>query len=385
MKLNNLSKYTEIDREKLELIRSAMPETVLREKVFYSKGYIDNEIDYSPDLCLEAPPIDYKLTKVCPKCGKKYPESEIFCFDCAVSLKDIEKVNVRQIDIPHEFNFEGENSYTDFKEILTAENLLELTKFEFEMQDFNEIIRNIKLTAIKNLDSAIKDNEIDLDTLSILEKVILFTKSFVNVEYKSYGQELGFYRFNSIFVDDRQLDALQITTMLHELTHYLIKEILTHILCRLLDASKTKEIESIVTFILSYSSENCLIDEYAAHTVEGRFTLIGYQDYSSFLNIQKTIERSKDEIDMLKTIGNSLANTVKEIVESFIDSDLLEDIKKQFRRDILDEPDYSQLMLENCTLLNDVGFLRAIEFIIVDGFAVSMDNIEKLNQINEMW
>lgn len=385
MKLDNLSKYTEIDREKLELIRSAMPETVLREKVFYSKGYIDNEIDYSPDLCLEAPPIDYKLTKVCPKCGKKYPGSEIFCFDCAVSLKDIEKVNVRQIDIPHEFNFEGENSYTDFNEILTAENLMELTKFEFGMQDFNEIIRNIKLTALKNIDSAIKANEIDLDTLSILEKVILFTKSFVNVEYKSYGQELGFYRFNSIFVDDRQLDALQITTMLHELTHFLIKEILTHILCRLLDASKTKEIESIVTFILSYSSENCLIDEYAAHTVEGRFTLIGYQDYSSFLNIQKTIERSKDEIDMLKTIGNSLANTVKEIVESFIDSDLLEDIKKQFRRDILDEPDYSQLMLENCTLLNDVGFLRAIEFIIVDGFAISMDNIEKLNQINEMW
>ncbi|MEE0935163.1 MAG: zinc ribbon domain-containing protein [Methanobrevibacter sp.] len=385
MKLDNLSKYTEIDREKLELIRSAMPEMEVREKVYYSKDLIEDQMDFSPELSLNAPPIDYKITKVCPKCGRKYPDSEIFCFDCAVALKDIEKVNVRQIDINHEFTVEGENSYTDFNEILTAENLLELTKFEFERDDFNEIIRNIKLKALKNLDSAIKANEIDLDTLSILEKVILFTKSFVNVEYKSYGQELGFYRFNSIFVDDRQLDALQITTMLHELTHFLIKEILTHILCRLLDASKTKEMESIVTFILSYSAENCLIDEYAAHTVEGRFTLIGYQDYSSFLNIQKTIERSKDEIDMLKTIGNSLANTVKEIVESFIDIDLLEDIKKQFRRDILDEPDYSQLMLENCTLLNDVGFLRAIEFIIVDGFAVSMDNIEKLNQINEMW
>ncbi|MBE6490775.1 MAG: zinc ribbon domain-containing protein [Methanobrevibacter sp.] len=385
MKLDNLSKYTEIDREKIELIRSAMPEMEVREKVYYSKDLIEDQMDFSPELSLNAPPIDYKITKVCPKCGRKYPDSEIFCFDCAVALKDIEKVNVRQIDIDHEFTVEGENSYTGFNEILTAENLLELTKFEFGRDDFNEIIRNIKLKALKNFDSAIKANEIDLDTLSILEKVILFTKSFVNVEYKSYGQELGFYRFNTIFVDDRQLDALQITTMLHELTHFLIKEMLTHILCRLLDASKTNEIESIVTFILSYSAENCLIDEYAAHTVEGRFTLIGYQDYSSFLNIQKTIERSDEEIDMLKTIGNSLANVVKEIVESFIDSDLLEDIKRQFRRDILDQPNYSQLRLENCTLLNDIGFLRAIEFILVDGFAVSMDNIEKLTQINEMW
>lgn len=385
MKLDNLSGYTEVDREKLELIRSAMPKMEIRQKIFYSKGYSEPDIDFTEDLCLDAPSFDLNLTKVCPKCGRKYPEDEIFCFDCATALKDIEDVNVRDIDVKHEFDVDGNNSYGDFHELLTADNLLTLTKFDFGQDDFSDIIKNIKLNALKSLDAAIKDNEIDLDTLTILEKVILFTKSFVNVEYKSYGQELGYYRFNTIFVDDRQLDALQITTMLHELTHFLIKEILAHMLCRLLDASKTRELESIITFILSYSSENCLIDEYAAHTVEGRFTLIGYQDYSSFLNIQKTIDRPDEEIEMLKTIGNSLANVVKQIVESFIDADLLEDIKKQFRKDILDTPNYSQLQLENCTLLNDEGFFKAMEFILVDGFAVSMDNTEKLRQINEMW
>ena len=281
--------------------------------------------------------------------------------------------------------FDAKDTYDDLTEILTQENLIRLTESDFSINDFRKITRNIKLTALKNLDSAVKEYELDLDSLSILEKVMLFTKSFVNVNYKSYGQELGFYRFNTIFVDDRQLDALQITTMLHELTHFLIKEILTQTLCRILDASKTREMESIISFVLSYSAENCLIDEYAAHTVEGRFTLIGYQDYSSFLNIQKTIKRDADEIEMLKTIGNSLADVVKDIVESFLDDDLLDEIKSQFKKDIMDEPNYSQLMLENCTLLNEEGFIKAVEFILVDGFAVSMDNVEKLKEINEMW
>ena len=221
--------------------------------------------------------------------------------------------------------------------------------------------------------------------MTILEKVILFTKSFVDVEYKSYGAELGYYSFNKIHVDDRQLDSLQITTMLHELTHFLNKEILTHILCHLLDASKTREMESVIAFILSFSSENCLIDEYAAHTVEGRFTLFGYQDYSSFLSIQNTIERTDDEIEMLKTIANSLANVIKGIIESFIDDELLSDIKVQFRKDILDDPNYAQLKLENCTLLNDEGLLRAIQFVLLEGFATASQNVGKLMELNEMW
>ena len=143
--------------------------------------------------------------------------------------------------------------------------------------------------------------------------------------------------------------------------------------------------ESVIAFILSFSSENCLIDEYAAHTVEGRFTLFGYQDYSSFLSIQNTIERTDDEIEMLKTIANSLANVIKGIIESFIDDELLSDIKVQFRKDILDDPNYAQLKLENCTLLNDEGLLRAIQFVLLEGFAAAGQNVGKLMELNEMW
>ena len=377
---NSLSKYTKVDEEKQALIDEILPSDIS-----YSKKAFRMNADLSEEAYLCAPDMAIEPGKVCPKCGRKYPKYEIFCFECSQKLKDLEIVNVKDIEVSHEFAVEGSKVLNDFNEILTPDNLAIINAFDFKKSDFNRIIKGIKLTALKHMDEAIKENSIDLDELSILEKIILFAKSFVDVDYKSYGQELGFYSFNKVFVDDRQLDALQITTILHELTHFLLKEILTQILCQLLDASKTREIESIVAFILTYCDENCLIDEYAAHTVEGRFTLFGYQDYSSFLNIQKTIDRPDEEIEMLKTIGNTLAHYVKGIFESFIDDELLGDIKRQFRREILDKPDYSQLRLENCTLLNNVGFLRALQFILVDGFAISSENIDRLIQINDMW
>lgn len=382
--LNNLSEYTKVDREKLELI-DAVPRPLFHAKKLRTEKLEEADFDVVEDYCLSNAKMDITPTKECPKCGQKYPEFENFCLDCDVKLKEIGKVNVAEISVNHEFKCEKSDSLSEFTDILTQENLLRINDFKFKKSDFNNIIKSIKSTAIRNLDEALKENEIDLDDLTILEKVILFAKAFVNVEYKSYGEELGYYSFNSIYVDDRQLDALQITTILHELTHFLNKEILTQILCTLLDVSKTAETESIIAFTLSYSGENCLIDEYAAHTVEGRFTLFGYQDYSSFLSIQKTIDRPQEEIEMLKTIGNTFANVNKGIIESFIDDELLDDIKTQFRSDILDDPNYAQLKLENCTLLNDEGLFRAVHFILLEGFAAASENIEKLIEINGMW
>ena len=377
MDLVRLSKYTKRDREKEALIESVMPRLA---NLSYDKMCMKECSLSDAEYEMEPEP-----TKICPKCGRKYGEEENFCFDCLVALKGFEKVDIKTLNVKHEFECTGSNVYGDFEDIFTKENLIAINDFDFNRKDFNRIIKSIKSTALKNIDDAIKTNLINLDSLSILEKVLLFTKAFVDVEYKSYGHELGFYSFNTIFIDDRQLDALQITTMLHELTHFLIKEMLTKILCSLLDASKTNEMESIITFILTYSKENCLIDEYAAHTVEGRFTLFGYQDYSSFLNIQKEIDLPADEIEMLKTIGNTLAHMIKTIIESYIDSNMLEDIKSQFKADIMEMPDYDQLMHENCTLLTYEGFFQAIQFILVDGFAFASENIDKLKQINEMW
>lgn len=389
MNLNSLTEYSIDDIEKKRMLEEALHSSAMMEIRSLEKRVINYNAmpdmdmnDYAPCKTDTKFHVPVEPAKFCPQCGEKFPESENFCLDCGIRLKEIKDIDVRDIEISPQFKVSGSLSCRDFKEILTDENLERIN-----LNDINihEIIRNIRFTALKRLDYTIKENNILLKDLTVLDRIILFVKSFVNMEYKSYGPELGYYEFNKIYIDDRQLDALQITTLLHELAHFLNKEILTHVLCKLLDMSKTTEIESIITFILSYSPLNRLIDEYAAHTVEARFTLYGFQDYSSFVNIQNSIDMPEGEIEMLKTIGNTFADIIKEILESFIDYDMLEDIKYQFKADILDRPDYRNLRYENCTLLNREGLDRAFRFILADGFVIAMDNITTLEQYNQNW
>jgi hypothetical protein len=302
-----------------------------------------------------------------------------------VKLRPIRDVNVRDIEIVPRFNPRKPNKFESFEDIFNQDNIKRIDEFDFTINDFKKIIKRIRAAALRRLDKAVKENDILLDRLDVLDRVLLFAKSFVNVGYKSYGAELGYFEFNRICVDDRQLAALQITTILHELSHFLMKEFTAQILCELLDCRKTSQIESVAVFILSYTSVNQLIDEYCAHTVEGRFTLFGYQDYSSYLSIEKTIDLPAEEIEMIKTIGNSFSSYIKQILESFIDYDMREDIKKQFKMDILDDPDYKNLSMENCQLLRDEGMVQAIMMVIQEGFMISMDNTEILEKYNENW
>lgn len=372
MNLKDLKRYTVADEAKLRLI-AELSEPVVE-----------------MDMCLEDRAPLYKedslpLKKYCPKCGREYPESENFCFDCLVGLKDIRHVDARDIEIDPAFEVEKTDDSDGFEEIFSRQNMDKMDEFDFNVNDLDAIIKDIKLKALKTFDKAIKDNDIAMQYISVLDKITLFAKSFAGVEYKSYGAELGYMEFGKICIDERQCDALQITTLLHELTHLLIIEIVSEIICRILDCPKTSEIKSVSVFILSYSPLNRLMDEYAAHTVEGRFTLFGYQDYSSYLSIEKTIDLPREEIEMIKTIGNSFANIIKDILESFIDRNLLEDIKDQFRSDIMDEPDYTNLSYENCTLLNKSGMIKALYLIVGEGFAISKDNLGTLMEYNMQW
>lgn len=370
--LSQLSEFLEVDFEKKALVDSAShPKLCLRAPYF--SDMLSCEFDYRED----------PYTKFCPKCNRKYPEDENVCLDCLVALKKLtDRKSIREIKNHPVFTFKGKNKYNDFKSILTDENLVKINEFKFTMKDYDKIIRHIKRTSLKNLDKLIKNNYVDMNELSILGKVLLFAKSFVRIEYKSYGQELGYFENNKIIIDDRQSSSLQITTLIHELAHFLIKEIINGVLCRLLKCSKNRHIDVLSSYILSYDNFPMLIDEYSAHCCEGRFTVYGYQDYSSFLSIIERMdgEMSRDEIEITKSIGNNFANTIKDILETFIDDELLEDIKDEFERHNHERPNYEMLKLENCNKLTDEGYLRAIWLVIIEGFKNAMDNIDKLEK-----
>lgn len=385
--INELSKYSKNDIEKSILIEEVINEIRIREH----EKLVLNKFDYYGECNDESEELnvfcqDIAVTKFCPKCGRKFPESEFVCFDCLVHLKEIsDKVDVSEIKSNSQFILEGSNDYDDFTELLDVGNLLKINEFVFSADDFSDILYDIKSQAFKNFDTLVKVNEIDFDSLSILDKIILFTKSFVEVNYKSFGGELGYFETGKIIIDERQTKSLQITTLLHELSHFLIQEILIHILCKILDASRNNLIEVLTSFILSYSPFTQLIDEYCAHNVEGRFTVFGFQDYSSYRQIELSLkgEMSADEIEITKSIGNTFAVNIKEILESFIDKDLREEIKEQFLREVLDAPDYNALKMENCQILNDEGCIKAIHLILNDGCKVASSNIGRLEEIKE--
>ena len=315
------------------------------------------------EIC--APKMELQAEKFCPKCGRTFQEDENFCPDCLVILKNItDEIDIKSIDIDPNLDYVKDNTTDD---ILTEDSLALINNFDFSMADFNRITFSIKSQAFRNLDGMIRANDIDLDELEVLDKVILFTKSFVHVEYKSYGGQLGYFEFDKIYVDDRQRNSLQITTLVHELTHFLVKEILTRTVCEILDCTKTSQVESVVTYILSSSVFNNLIDEYAAHSVEGRFTIFGYQDYSSFLALQDSLD--PEHVDIAKTIGNTFSIYIKELLEGFLDWDVRKEIKDQFLEDTIERPNYSQLQFESCNKLTDDGFLKAIWLILSEGFA----------------
>lgn len=370
--LNELSEFLEVDYDKKKLIDKALhPTYCLRSPRFYKDALMEK--------------CEYRIphTKFCPKCNRKYPEKENFCMDCLVSLKHVsERKPIRDIEANPVFAFKGKNSFEDFKSILTEDNLVRINEFKFTMKDYEKIIKNIKKTSLKNMDEMIKENYVDLNDISTLGKVLLFAKSFVKVDYKSYGQVLGYFENDKIVIDDRQNSSLQITTMIHELAHFLLKEIMNGVLCRLLKCSKNRHIDVISTYILSYDNFTRLIDEYSAHCCEGRFTMYGYQDYSSFLSIVKQMdgEMTPEEIEMTKSIGNNFANTIKDILEIFIDRDLLDDIKDVFEHHNVEKPNYEMLKLENCNRLTDEGYLKTIWLIVTTGFKAAMDNIEKLEE-----
>lgn len=387
--INELSKYSKNDIEKSILIEEVLNEIRIRGH----KNLVLNQFDYYGECNDESEELnvfcqDIAVTKFCPKCGRKFPESEFVCFDCLVHLKEIsDKVDVSEIKSNSQFILDGSNDYDDFTELLDVGNLLKINEFVFSADDFSDILYDIKSQAFKNFDTLVKVNEIDFDSLSILDKIILFTKSFVEVNYKSFGGELGYFETGKIIIDERQTKSLQITTLLHELSHFLIQEILIHILCKILDASRNNLIEVLTSFILSYSPFTQLIDEYCAHNVEGRFTVFGFQDYSSYRQIELSLkgEMSDDEIEITKSIGNTFAVNIKEILESFIDKDLREEIKEQFLREVLDAPDYNALKMENCQILNDEGCIKAIHLILNDGCKVASSNIGRLKEIKEKY
>ena len=280
-----------------------------------------------------------------------------------------------KVDVNDQFNFEGEHTYkyTSFNEIFSPENRDKLKNNIMTQGQYNNILFRIKETSYNNFNQIVQNLNIDLNTLSPLEKVLLFTKSFVEVDTKASGADLGNYACNKINLDDRLYTANQITTLIHELSHHLLAEIFEQSLMIIWDTDKTDEIESFVWYSLMFNNANILFNEYCAHTVQGRFTPHGYQDYGSFENILKRFEGMDSEsyVQLMAVsawVGNSFSQDILTIIESFIDYNLREEIKNQFKTDYPFPPNYAGISLEITQNFDKEFFLKQINEFLIQGF-----------------
>ena len=277
-----------------------------------------------------------------------------------------------------EFNFTGQftNHFTEFRDIFTVENLYKLENNHLTPNQYDEILQKIKSTGYGILNRMIQENNINFNSLSAFEKVLLFTKSFVEVDYKAGGADLGNYGFNKINLDDRLDTANQITTLIHELAHHLFAEIFEQSTMLILDTDKTDAIESFVGFSLMYNAPSKLLNEYCAHTVQGRFTPHGYQNYGSFENIlqQFDIENEYNVIVTCMTVGNTFSQDLLNIIEPVIDYNVREEIKQQFKKDFNFPPNYRGISLEITDTLTKEQLMDFINAILVNGFNVANEN-----------
>lgn len=300
----------------------------------------------------------------CSKCGFENQENLDKCVKCGEFL--VKKYYFKQ------------ESYEKFEDIFTKDNYEKLNNLTLE--GYNTIIQNISDMGHDHLESYYANN--NKRNLTILDKIKAITSAYSKITYKSRGAELGSYSFNSIRVDDRLDKANQISTLIHELTHHLFSEIFEEILMYVWSCGKSDAIEALAWFTLIGNPLTQLSNEYCAHTCEGRFVPHGYQNYGSFNNIltqEFDPEKDQEAISLGLVFGNTIAHDILYILEDFIDYDLRDEIKQQFKKDFTYPPSYDQILLETNSIMSPEDKIQSIISILKGGYDAAKD--KKMREI----
>ena len=325
------------------------------------------------------------LIKECVCCGRTYPKNYNYCSHCGCEKPltiDVKKINTNPNKY-YGFN-DYSNDYEEIPQLLSPNNVDNLVNFNLSQMQFDTIVDNIKKTYKSIFDYLVDEYKIDLSTLTTVNKILLFSKSFVMTDFKEGGGNFGHYEFNEVYIDDRASDALQITTLIHELSHFLIAEILEQIVCELLNTNKTDAVEAFVCYLLSNDILNELIDEYCAHTVEGRFAPFGYQDYGSYEKFLSLClnDYTEEHIQVANTIGNTFAIYIKDIMSSFIDKRIRDEIKLEFNK-INDSPQFSGLKYETRDKMEWQRFSRAIQLMLTGNLEDYISNPQDMEKLEK--
>jgi hypothetical protein len=218
-------------------------------------------------------------------------------------------------------------------------NPISIDDFDILFNDFNQ-----NLLANANVDDSeylellsnifVRADYIDIWGETTKNKILNLASIFTECKPKSRGYERGFIFLGTcIFYEDRLADSVQIATIIHELAHYFLFNIIESLLCDILKVKPSSVIQSFVWYFLMFP-EFKIMSEYCAHTVEGRFIPYGYQNYGSFNSLVENCGFDEESLQTMIKLGNSFANEIIVYLEKYIDDDLRNEIKLQYRKDL---------------------------------------------------
>lgn len=269
---------------------------------------------------------------ICPVCGQKNPDSSDVCINCHAQITPI--------------------AIDSFDVLFSEHNLSRILNANFQYEEYVEILKNI----FKKLDYANISGE------SPKEKVFQIANVFTYVVPKSSGIQRGEYGSQLILFDDRLDESLQTSTIIHELAHFLLFDITVNILSKILEVNPSPVIKSFVEHFLTLPDIE-VINEFYAHSVENRFIPLKYQNFNSFIKCVTDLNMGSEEIDVYIRIANSFAYEVIHYLQKYIDDDLREAIRLQFKIDMIEtkklETDFGDLVCDpqekNIVFLNLIG------------------------------
>ena len=244
------------------------------------------------------------MEHICPVCGEINSDAATHCVKCNNQLNPI---SIDDFDI----------LFNDFNQNLLA-------NANVDDSEYLELLSNIFVRA----------DYIDIWGETTKNKILNLANIFTECKPKSRGYERGFIFLGTcIFYEDRLADSVQIATIIHELAHYFLFNIIESLLCDILKVKPSSVIQSFVWYFLMFP-EFKIMSEYCAHTVEGRFIPYGYQNYGSFNSLVENCGFDEESLQTMIKLGNSFANEIIVYLEKYIDDDLRNEIKLQYRKDL---------------------------------------------------
>ena len=244
------------------------------------------------------------MEHICPVCGEINSDAATHCVKCNNQLNPI---SIDDFDI----------LFNDFNQNLLA-------NANVDDSEYLELLSNIFVRA----------DYIDIWGETTKNKILNLASIFTECKPKSRGYERGFIFLGTcIFYEDRLADSVQIATIIHELAHYFLFNIIESLLCDILKVKPSSVIQSFVWYFLIFP-EFKIMSEYCAHTVEGRFIPYGYQNYGSFNSLVENCGFDEESLQTMIKLGNSFANEIIVYLEKYIDDDLRNEIKLQYRKDL---------------------------------------------------